>query len=128
MFAKVKPECRYKTITAFNGHEYTQREWRKVPIGFEQEALRHSFLITMEAEKEKASPVVAVKTTTPVKIIEAMKQVEALFPWETAEPENPEPSVEPDEEDETESEPASGASSTVPEAKKRGGRRRKSKE
>ena len=48
MQVRVKPDCQLNVITAFGGHEYTQREWRPVPVECEAEALRHPFLETGE--------------------------------------------------------------------------------
>lgn len=44
MDARVKQDSRYKTITAFSGHEYVKDAWRVVPAGCELEAQKHPHL------------------------------------------------------------------------------------
>lgn len=38
--AKVKPDSRILTVTAFTGYDYSKKEWRPVPADGEEEALR----------------------------------------------------------------------------------------
>lgn len=47
--ARVKPDCQWKVITALQGQEYTQRDWRPVPAGLEAEAEAHPMLDVREA-------------------------------------------------------------------------------
>lgn len=44
MRARVKADGRLSVVTAFGGREYTKREWRDVPEGFEGEARVHALL------------------------------------------------------------------------------------
>ena len=57
MNARVKQDARWKIVTAFGGIEYNQREYVKVPEGFEQAARTHEFLeIEPEGEPEPIEP------------------------------------------------------------------------
>lgn len=49
MYARVKQDCRFKTITAFGGREYTKRGWLVVPAVNEAEARRHPMLDITES-------------------------------------------------------------------------------
>ena len=44
MKARVKEDGRLNVVTAFGGREYTKREWRPVPEGFEAAAEAHPLL------------------------------------------------------------------------------------
>lgn len=41
MQARVKADHRWKSLSAFSGHEYIKSEWRPVPAGYEAEAMTH---------------------------------------------------------------------------------------
>lgn len=67
MKARVKEDGRLNVVTAFGGREYTKRDWRPVPEGFEAAAEAHPLLITSdelrianeEGEVEAQQPEVA---------------------------------------------------------------------
>jgi hypothetical protein len=48
MRARVKEDGRLNVVTAFGGREYTKREWRPVPEGFEAAAEAHPLLVTAD--------------------------------------------------------------------------------
>lgn len=54
MIAKLKSTYRWASLTAFSGHEYTKKEWRRVPAGCEDQARAHEFL---EVSEDESAPV-----------------------------------------------------------------------
>jgi hypothetical protein len=79
--AKVKDNYMFGNITAFSGLEYTKGEWRKVPVGMEDQALVHPFLDVREAGTEKeikisSKEVIANAQATSDKIIAQMMEPE----------------------------------------------------
>lgn len=48
MEARVSDDCRWSTITALGGMEFTRSEWRVVPFGREAEAKRNPHLTLRE--------------------------------------------------------------------------------
>ncbi len=69
VLAKVKADGPGYPITAFAGQgEYTKREWRLVPTGFEDEARRHPYLEVQEdAAATEPEPEPTVTDEPPVK-------------------------------------------------------------
>jgi hypothetical protein len=55
MRVRVKEDSKVLTVTAFGGHQYIRAEWREVPSGSEEEALRHPYLV-VEPAKGKPKP------------------------------------------------------------------------
>lgn len=51
--ARVKSNYAYGNVIAFSGLEYTKKEWRQVPPGFENQAIVHPLLDVRNAETEK---------------------------------------------------------------------------
>lgn len=63
VLAKVKADGPGYPITAFAGQgEYTKREWRLVPTGFEDEARRHPYL---EVQEDEPLPELELEPITP---------------------------------------------------------------
>lgn len=50
MLARVKQTETLTKVTAFSGYEYTKRDWRPVPAGYEAEARRHERLDVTDIE------------------------------------------------------------------------------
>lgn len=63
MKARVKDDGRLNVVTAFGGREYTKREWRPVPEGFEAAAEAHPLLVT-SGELADRSPLVGGQEST----------------------------------------------------------------
>lgn len=61
MKARVREDGRLNVVTAFGGREYTKRDWRPVPEGFEAAAEAHPLLVTSDelAVAEAMQPEVA---------------------------------------------------------------------
>lgn len=55
--ARVKESYKLGSVMAFSGVEFSPREWRPVPKGFESAAIVHPLLDVREAETEKEIPV-----------------------------------------------------------------------
>lgn len=72
MEAKVKQDCRYKSIVALSGQEYIKSEWRPIPVERETEAARHPFLDVREAPietvVEKLPEISEISEEKPVKV------------------------------------------------------------
>jgi len=51
--ARVKESYKLGAVTAFSGNEYTQNEWRPVPVEAEDQAIVHPYLDVREVGTEK---------------------------------------------------------------------------
>lgn len=85
MQAQVRKDCRFRSIVAFNGQEYTKLDWRPVPKGFEEEARRHSFLTI----REESAPRILRKAATLSEAIRVSEKPQSTEPG-AAEDELPE--------------------------------------
>jgi hypothetical protein len=68
MKARVKADSRFGVVMAFTGREYTKREWRDVPPGYEAEAGRHPYLELEEAAEstpEETKPAEPAASSKP---------------------------------------------------------------
>jgi hypothetical protein len=58
MNARVRSDYRWKNVLAFCGVEFTKSEYRPVPKGYEDQALKHPFLEVEQEVKQEVKKVV----------------------------------------------------------------------